>query len=81
MFTLVTKITPTYIMEKNAQLINAVLIIVGGILLLTKIFGKGENVYFLVIGVVLLMFGLYRATNHWVYTKDDHKEENDNENT
>lgn len=67
-------------MKNNAQLINTVLIIVGGILLLTKIFGKGENVYLLIIGIVLLMFGLFRATNHWVYTKDDHKKENNNEN-
>lgn len=67
-------------MKNNAQLINTILIIGGGILLLTKIFGKGDNVYLLIIGIVLLMLGLFRATNHWVYTKDDHKEENDNEN-
>lgn len=67
-------------MKNNAQLINAILIIGGGILLLTKIFGKGENVYLLIIGIVLLMFGLFRATNHWAYTKDDHKNEDNNEN-
>lgn len=68
-------------MKINAQFINAILIIVGGLFLLTKIVGEGENVYFLVIGIVLLMFGLYRATNHWVYTKDDHKKENEDQNS
>lgn len=60
-------------MKKNSQLINALLIGVGGILLLLEIIGKEENVYYLIGGLVLLMFGLYRATNHWAYTKDDHK--------
>lgn len=62
-------------MKKNSQLINALLIGVGGILLLLEIIGKEENVYYLIGGLVLLMFGLYRATNHWAYTKDDHKTE------
>lgn len=62
-------------MKKNSQLINALLIGVGGVLLLLEIIGKEENVYYLIGGLVLLMFGLYRATNHWAYTKDDHKKE------
>lgn len=57
----------------NSQFINALLIGVGGILLLTEIIGKADNVIYLIVGLVLLMFGLYRATNHWAYTKDDHK--------
>lgn len=62
-------------MKKNSQLINALFIGVGGILLLTEIIAKEDNVIYLIIGLVLLMFGLYRATNHWAYTKDDHKKE------
>ncbi len=62
-------------MKKNSQLINALLIGAGGLLLLTEIIGKEDNVIYLIVGLVLLMFGLYRATNHWAYTKDDHKKE------
>ena len=63
--------------KNNSQLINFILIALGGVLLLFEISGEKENVYFLVIGIILLMFGLYRATNHWVYTKDDHKVDNE----
>lgn len=65
--------------KTKSQLINTLLILCGGALLLFEISGDNNNVYFLIAGLVLLMFGLYRATNHWVYTKDDHKEENDSE--
>lgn len=61
----------------QSQLINTILIISGGILLLIEISVDNKNVYMLIAGLVLLMLGLYRATNHWVYTKDDHKEENE----
>ncbi|MFD2518838.1 hypothetical protein [Salinimicrobium flavum] len=66
--------------KNNSQFINTMLILVGGGLLLFEISTREENVYFLVTGIILLMFGLYRATNFWVYTKDDHKKENENEN-
>lgn len=66
--------------KNNSQLINFLLIVLGGAFLLFEISGKKENVYFLIAGIVLLMFGLYRATNHWVYTKDDHKEESEEQN-
>lgn len=62
----------------NSQAVNTFLIVVGGVLLLIKIAGEKDNSYLLILGLVMLMFGLYRATNHWVYTKDDHKEENGN---
>lgn len=60
--------------KSNSQVINTFLIIVGGALLIFEISGSKENVYFLIVGIVMLMFGLFRATNHWVETKDDHKE-------
>ncbi|HER39742.1 MAG TPA: hypothetical protein ENO10_00805 [Salinimicrobium catena] len=60
----------------NSQVFNSFLIILGGAMLLYEISGDKENVYILIVGIILLMFGLYRATNHWVYTKDDHKQEN-----
>lgn len=69
------------IMKKDSsQLINFILIAAGGGLLIYEISAKNDNVYFLIAGIVLLMFGLYRATNHWVYTKDDHKLDNENQN-
>lgn len=63
----------------NSQVLNSFLIIVGGAMLLYEISGDKENVYVLIAGIILLMFGLYRATNHWVYTKDDHKQENESD--
>lgn len=59
--------------KSNSQVINTFLIVVGGGLLLYEISGEEENVYVLIAGIIMLMLGLYRATNHWVDTKDDHK--------
>jgi hypothetical protein len=47
--------------------------VVGGALLIFQLTEKERNVYILIAGLVCLMFGLYRATNHWSITKDDHK--------
>jgi hypothetical protein len=47
--------------------------VVGGALLIFQLADNERNVYILVVGLILLMFGLYRATNHWSITKDDHK--------
>lgn len=66
-------------MKSNSQFINSFLIIGGGAILVYEISGDEKNVYLLILGLVLLMFGLYRATNHWAITKDDHKQE-DGEN-
>ncbi|HEY9185377.1 MAG TPA: hypothetical protein VIM94_08635 [Salegentibacter sp.] len=61
---------------KNTQLINTILIVVGGGLLLYAITVENANQYLKIAGLVIIMFGLFRATNFWVVTKDDHKEEN-----
>lgn len=58
-----------------SQIINTLLILGGGILLIFEISGEEKNVYLLILGIVLLMLGLYRATNHWTITKDDHLED------
>ncbi len=64
------------IMKGNSsQVINTVCIIVGGGLLIYQISTTEKYPYLMILGLVLLMFGLYRATNHWVETKDDHKED------
>lgn len=58
----------------NSQLINTMSIIIGGGLLFFQISGVDRSPYIMIVGLVLLMFGLYRATNYWVETKDDHKD-------
>jgi hypothetical protein len=69
--------------KKYAQTINTLLIFVGGALLLYTIAGEGESKYIQILGLVIIMFGLYRATNYWVETKDDTQEniQNDKEET
>ena len=60
---------------KNTQLINTILIVLGGGLLLYAIAVENANQYIKITGLVIIMFGLFRATNFWVATKDDHKDE------
>ncbi|MDR9458128.1 MAG: hypothetical protein RI572_12035 [Salegentibacter sp.] len=60
---------------KTTQLINTVLIVLGGALLLYAIAAEDANQYVKITGLVIIMFGLFRATNFWVATKDDHKED------
>lgn len=59
---------------KNTQVVNTICIVVGGGLLIYSIASSAPNKYLQIIGFVVIMFGLYRATNYWVETKDDHKE-------
>ena len=51
---------------------------IGGGFLIYTISADDVNPYFKIIGLVIIMLGLYRATNYWVATKDDHKDENSN---
>ena len=66
--------------KPSAQFINSMLILVGGAILIFQISGEERNVYAMIVGLVLLMYGLFKATNFWVETKDDHKEEQEDEN-
>ncbi|MGB7842881.1 MAG: hypothetical protein WBL21_08835 [Salinimicrobium sp.] len=59
--------------KDNSQVVNTVLILVGAIILIIELAGDQKNVYLLILGFVILMFALYRATNHWSITKDDYK--------
>lgn len=43
--------------------------------MLFAIAAEDANQYIKIAGLVIIMFGLFRATNFWVATKDDHKEE------
>lgn len=66
--------------KPTSQVLNSLLIVVGGAILLFQISGEDRNVYMMILGLVMLMFGLYRATNFWVDTKDDHKIDPEAEN-
>ncbi|TBW25751.1 hypothetical protein [Gramella sp. KN1008] len=63
----------------NSQIINTLLIVAGGGMLLYAISAEDVSPFFKIIGLVIIMLGLYRATNYWVATKDDHKKENENQ--
>lgn len=60
----------------SSQVLNSLSIVLGGALLIFQISVEEKDPYIMILGLVLLMFGLYRATNHWVETKDDHKKNN-----
>ncbi len=66
--------------KKYGQLINAFLIIVGGGMLIYSITGEERNKYLQIIGLVVIMFGLYRASNFWVENKEDEEHPKDQEN-
>lgn len=57
--------------KKHTQIINVILIVVGGAILLYTIAGEEKSKYLQILGLIIIMFGLYRATNFWVETKDD----------
>ena len=61
--------------KSSSQFLNSMTILVGGAMLIFEISGEERNVYVMILGLVLLMYGLYNATNFWVETKDDHKKE------
>ncbi|SDR72722.1 hypothetical protein [Gramella sp. MAR_2010_147] len=62
----------------NSQIINTLLIVVGGALLIYTISVNDVSPYFKILGLIIIMLGLYRATNFWVATKDDHENEKEN---
>jgi uncharacterized membrane protein len=63
----------------NSQVLNTILIAVGGGLLIYAIAAENAHAYFKIVGLIIIMLGLYRATNFWVATKDDHKEDENND--
>ena len=65
--------------KPSSQFLNSMLILFGGAILIFQISGEERNVYLMILGIVLLMYGLYNATNFWVETKDDHKKEEEEE--
>lgn len=65
--------------KTTSQIINTILIVTGGGMLLYTIAVEEPHKYLQIFGFIIIMLGLYRATNHWVETKDDHKEEKSEE--
>lgn len=65
-------------MNSKRPLLNFVIIVVGAALLIYDLTGENENVYIRIIGLVLLMFGLYTATQQWVTGNDEENDEPDN---
>lgn len=66
--------------KKYGQVINTILIVIGGAILIYTIIGEDESKYLQILGLVIIMFGLYRATNFWVETKDDEEDHEGDEN-
>lgn len=64
---------------KNSQVLNAILIVIGGGILIYSISVEDASQYLKVGGLIIIMVGLYRATNYWVATKDDHEEDKEHE--
>ncbi|TQD39298.1 hypothetical protein [Haloflavibacter putidus] len=62
----------------NSQLLNTLIIVAGSALLLYAVITASDNVYIKIIGLILLMYGLYNATQKWV--KDNKGDVNDEEN-
>jgi 4-amino-4-deoxy-L-arabinose transferase-like glycosyltransferase len=68
------------IKNNKLQIINGFIILIGAIFLWYSVIMESVNVYFKIVGLVFLMFGAYRASNHWVEHRDDHlNEENEEE--
>jgi len=60
--------------NKRKQSLNLIFILIGGGLLLYDLTQEETGVYVSTIGLVLLMFGLYKSTRQWV---DDNPKDND----
>lgn len=54
-----------------------VFIVVGACLLIYDLVSNNENVYIKIIGLVLLMYGLYTATQMWVAGNEETENEED----
>lgn len=67
----------------SKQTLNTIIIVVGIGLLLYDFIAKPEAVYFKILGLVVLMFGLYKSTQQWTSDNksDDADDVEENENT
>lgn len=61
-------------MKLNRQVFNIFIVVIGAGMLIYNMAMESENIYVKIIGLVLLMYGLYTSTQQWV---TDNKEEKD----
>ena len=60
----------------NSRIFNFMLILVGGMIAIYAKAEEQQDVYILLIGIILLMFGLYRLSRGISSRKEGHKEAN-----
>ncbi len=63
------------IKNNTRQLFNGFIIVIGAGFLLYALVDTNANIWFQIVGLVLMMFGAYRASSHWAAHKDDHLSE------
>ena len=61
------------------QMVYTAFIIIGAALLIYDLAVETDEVYLKVIGLVVLMFGLYSSTRQWASDNDKNKIENEND--
>jgi len=64
-------------MSTKKQTIFTLVIFLGAMILLYGMIYDKNNLYLKIIGIILLMFGLYKSTRVWV--DDNKKEDNERE--
>jgi hypothetical protein len=67
------------IKNNKLQFINAFFILLGAIFIWYSVIVESVNVYLKIVGLLFLMFGANRASNHWVEHRDDHLNEQEEE--
>jgi hypothetical protein len=67
------------IKNNKSQFINVFFILLGAIFIWYSVIVESVNVYLKILGLLFLMFGAYRASNHWVEHRDDHLNEQEEE--
>ncbi|WBL23575.1 hypothetical protein [Zunongwangia sp. HRR-M8] len=61
--------------NNKSQILNTLLIIIGGVVLIYGMSVNDNSPYAKIFGIIILMLGLYRATQYWSVTKDDYKKD------
>lgn len=61
-------------MNTKKQLFSSLFILLGAVLLIYGMIVENTNVYIKIVGIIVLMFGLYSSTRVWV---EDNKQDNE----
>ncbi len=64
-------------MKLNRQIFNILIVVIGAGILIYDLAVEDENIYIKVIGLVLLMYGLYTATQQWTVENREGKDDFD----